>query len=196
MTTNNNTINERNPKLKKCDMLKCKGFCCYDGVYISAEEEKRLREIINNHKDYFNLSADSYFEDGNWHNKVKGRKTATREFIYPDNFPKHFNQTKCIFSDDEGLCAFQKLAIKEGKHPWIYKPLACCLFPLVEKNGQAVPPPNKNQPDDYYVDENYKGFINCLYCGQDCDDGQNWQDVLKDELNWFEKHHLTNKIDE
>ncbi|MBQ8870275.1 MAG: hypothetical protein IJ019_02735 [Alphaproteobacteria bacterium] len=91
-------------------MQKCKGFCCYDSVYISDKEEKRLKEIINNHKDYFNFEVDSCFEDGNWHNKVKGRKIATRKFVYPDNFLKHFNQTKCVFSDDERLCAFQKLA--------------------------------------------------------------------------------------
>ena len=82
--------------------MKAQYTLCYDGVYISAKEEKRLRKIINNHKDYFKLSVDSYFEDGNWHNKVKVRKTATREFVYLDNFHKHFNQTKCIFSDDEG----------------------------------------------------------------------------------------------
>ena len=178
----------RNPKLKKCDMQKCKGFCCYDGVYITDEEEKRLRKIICNHPDYFNLPVDDYFVNGNWHNRVKGRKTATKNFSYPDNFPKHFSQTKCIFSDSEGLCAFQKLAIKEKKHPWTYKPLACCLFPLIEKNGKLIPPPNKGQTDDYYIDENYPGFVNCLYCGQDCKDGDKWQKTLNDEINWYKQY--------
>jgi len=45
--------------------MKAQYTLCYDGVYISAKEEKRLRKIINNHKDYFKLSVDSYFEDGN-----------------------------------------------------------------------------------------------------------------------------------
>jgi hypothetical protein len=62
-----------------------------------------------------------------------------------------------------GLCAFQKLAIKEGKHPWSYKPRACGLFPLVEKKGMIIPPPEHGEIDDDYIDDKYPGFINCLY---------------------------------
>jgi hypothetical protein len=42
---------------------------------------------------------------------------------------------------------------KLKKHPWAYKPLPCCLFPLIEKDGQLVPPPNKNGKDDYYIED-------------------------------------------
>ena len=178
---------DRNPKLRKCDMTKCQGFCCYDGVYLSKEEEDRLKQVIKNHPEEFILPISEYFVDGNWHNKVQGRKTATKKFKYSGNFPKHFNQTKCIFSDDMGLCAFQKLAIKEGKHPWSYKPRACCLFPLVEKKGVIIPPPEHGEIDDYYIDDKYPGFINCLYCGQDCADGKDWKEVLSEEIDLFNK---------
>lgn len=178
-------MKSRNPKLKKCDMKKCLGFCCYDGVYLKNGEEEKLKNVIKTHPQDFPLPAEDYFEDGNWHNKVKGRKTAVRPFKYPNNFPKHFNQTKCVFADSDGLCILQKIAIKEKIHPWSYKPIACCLFPLIEREGQLIPPPNKDEKDDYFINETYPGFVNCLYCGIDCDDGENWTDVLKDEIKFF-----------
>ena len=90
-----------------------------------------------------------------------------------------------IFSDDNGLCILQKIAIRENIHEWSYKPTACIMFPLVVRSGQIVPPPNKDQPDDYYIGENYPGYINCLYCGRDCNDGQNWRKVLDKEIQYF-----------
>ena len=181
----------RNPKLKHCDMTKCAGYCCYDGVYVSTAEEQKLKEIIKNHPNDFSQSPEYYFENANWNNKIIGRKTKTRPFTYPTDFPKHFNQTKCIFGDDNGLCLLQKIAIRENIDAWSYKPMACIMFPLVIRHGQIVPPPNHDQQDDYYIDENYPGFINCLYCGKDCKDGQDWKKVLNKEIEYFEK--LTSK---
>ena len=170
-------------------MQKCCGFCCYDGVYLKSGEEEKLRQIIIEHPNDFNLPVDDYFMDGNWQNRVKGRKTAIKKCKWPHNFPKHFNQTKCIFADDQGLCILQKIAIREKIHPWTYKPLSCCLFPLTLKSGKLTPPPLAEEQDDYYVDDNYPGFINCLYCGQDCLDGDDWQNVLKDEIEYFNKNN-------
>jgi hypothetical protein len=180
---------KRNPKLKKCDMTKCAGYCCYDGVYISDEEEKTLRQLIKNHPNDFSESPDFYFEDGNWENRVVGRKTKIRPFKYPDDFPKHFNQTKCIFGDDNGLCILQKIAIRENIHEWSYKPWACIMFPLTIQDGQIVPPPNRDQPDDDYINEDYPGYTNCLYCGKDCDGGQDWKKVLSREILYFKTNY-------
>ena len=170
-------------------MSKCPGYCCYDGVYVSAAEEQKLQEIIKNHPNDFSESPEYYFEYGNWHDRAIGRKTKTRPFNYTNDFPKHFNQTKCIFADNMGLCILQKIAIRENIHEWSYKPMACIMFPLVVRSGKIVPPPNRNQPDDYYIDTTYPGFINCLYCGQDCDDGKNWRDVLRQEIEYFAQHY-------
>ena len=181
---------KRNPRLKQCDMSKCAGYCCYDGVYISEKEEKKLKEVIKKHPQDFSEPPEYYFEDGNWENRVIGRKTKTRPFEYPGNFPKHFNKTKCVFGDDDGLCILQKIAIREKLHEWSYKPWACIMFPLTIQDGTIVPPPNYNQLDDNYIDENYPGFVNCLYCGKDCTDGQNWKKVLSKEIKYFEKNYL------
>lgn len=178
-------MNTRNPKLKKCDMSKCAGYCCYDGVYISNEEENKLKQVIKNHPNDFDMDAESYFEDGNWRNIVIGRKTKTRPFHYPEDFPKHFEQTKCIFSDDNGLCILQKIAIRENIHEWSYKPVACIMFPLTIQYGNIVPPPNAGQMDDDYIDETYPGYVSCLYCGKDCKDGENWCKVLNKEIQYF-----------
>ena len=176
---------ERNPKLRKCDMKKCQAYCCYDGVYLKSEDVDKLKKVIIEHPEDFPLSAEEYFESSNWNNKVKGIKTAVRPYNYPKDFPKHFNQTRCVFADDNGLCILQKIAIREKKHPWAYKPLGCCLFPLIARNGKLVPPPERNDLDDYYVDETYPGFVNCLYCGKDVDDGKDWKEVLKEEIQYF-----------
>ncbi len=125
-------MKSRNPKLKKCDMKKCLGFCCYDGVYLKDGEEEKLKNVIKTHPQDFPLPAEDYFGYGNWHNKVKGRKTAVRPFKYPDNFPKHFNQTKCVFADSDGLCILQKIAIQEKIHPWSYIcPFICNIFTII-----------------------------------------------------------------
>jgi len=126
--------------------------------------------------------------DGNWENRVTGRKTAVCPFKHPSDFSKHFNQTKCIFCDDEGFCLLQKIATRENKDPWEYKPCACCLFPLVVKQGQLTPPPNKGDKDDCYVDENYPGYATSLYCGQDCPEGEEWQKVLQQKVDYFHKN--------
>ena len=188
----NNTakIAFRNPKLRKCDMKKCHGYCCYDGVYLRDGEEDKIKQLIKANPQDFNMPAEKYFMDGNWKNRVSGRKTAVQPFKYPADFPKHFEQTKCVFSDDDGLCILQKIALRENKHPWTYKPFACCIFPLVERGGKLVPPPNKGEKDDCYTDEYYTGFVNALYCGQDCNDGEDWQKVLKEEIEYFKKNTL------
>lgn len=177
--------NTRNPKLRKCDMKKCPGYCCYDGVYLREGEEENLKQVIKDHPSDFTMSAEQYFMDGNWENRVIGRKTAVRPFKYPSDFPKHFNQTKCIFSDAKGLCLLQKIAIREKKHPWTYKPCACCLFPLTVDKEKAIPPPNKGEKDDCYVDENYPGYATSLPCGQDCSEGNDWHEVLAEEIDYF-----------
>ena len=36
--------------------------------------------------------------------------------------------------------------------------------------------------------DQYSGFINCLYCGQDSPNGDNWQEVLNEEIEWFNQN--------
>ena len=184
---------QRNPKLKRCDMSKCMGYCCYDGVYVSDEEEKFLKKVIKNHPNDFNKSPESYFETVNWRNVASGRKTKTRPFDYPDDFPKHFEKTKCVFSDDKGLCILQKIAIRENIHEWSYKPLACIMFPLAIRGNKIVPPPIQGERDEFYIDESYPGYTNCLYCGKDCPDGEDWKVVLSKEIQYF-KENFTKQL--
>lgn len=99
----------RNPKLKKCNMKICQGFCCYDGVYLKQGEEEKLKNVIKTHPQDFSCAPSDYFEDGNWHNKVQGRKTAVRPFQYPNNFPKHFTQTKCMLQMMKVFVFYKKL---------------------------------------------------------------------------------------
>jgi hypothetical protein len=36
--------------------------------------------------------------------------------------------------------------------------------------------------------------VNCLYCGQDCEDGENWQEALKREIQFFTEKIGKNKL--
>jgi hypothetical protein len=87
-------------------MNKCQGFCCYDGVYLNKDEEEKLKNVIRTHRQDFSLPIENYFENGNWHNKVYGIKTAVRPFKYLENFPniliKH--NVSLLMSADYAYC--------------------------------------------------------------------------------------------
>lgn len=173
------------PLLKPCDMSVCKGYCCYDGVYISDEEEKKLRRFIKKHGNEFPGRVNDYFMTSSWMSIEHERKTAVVECQYPEDFPSHFNQTKCIFEDENGLCRLQCVATREGLHPWAIKPKACWLFPMDIKNKMVSPPPCKGGKDRDYVDESYPGYITFLHCGKDCEEGTSWVTVFKQEILYY-----------
>lgn len=126
--------------------------------------------------------------NGNWNDLAIGEKTNVKEFLYTDDFPKHFNQTKCIFSDNNSLCELQKTAVKLGLHPWKYKPLSCLLFPLtISKNNQLQPPSGCKSKDPYNLGPKYPGYSSCLYCGKECINGVSWRKLFKQEILYFEE---------
>jgi hypothetical protein len=46
----------------------------------------------------------------------------------------------CVFSLDNGSCALQVLAEKEGLHKWYYKPFNCWKYPLSIEQGHLTLP--------------------------------------------------------
>lgn len=78
-----------------CNFTVCRGQCCYDGVYVTLNEEKAIKTYIQMHPNDFHMCADDYFTDGNWRDRVQGRKTTIRNHVHTQPFPPHFTQTIC-----------------------------------------------------------------------------------------------------
>ncbi|MDA7881376.1 hypothetical protein N9A94_03650 [Akkermansiaceae bacterium] len=116
-------------KLPICELTKCRATCCHDGVILSDEEARGLRE---------HGGAEGVFQlpDGRW--KTKTREASSSELA--DGFPAHFSKTRCAFLDNEHRCLWQLRAVEEGKHPWFYKPTSCWMHPLllVAREGRPI----------------------------------------------------------
>jgi len=168
--------------IRPCEMHRCKGTCCYDGVHLSDEEAKHVELLakqngLNQGEDVISVSAKG------------GKKTATR--IANDrelalDYPQHFPKTRCVFLDENSHCGLQKLSMQEGRHPWHDKPLTCWIHPLVMiPAGKWEDRPVLtlvNAANDPQQTSSYPGFASCTHCGrQDSDGSPAWQ-VLQAEL--------------
>ncbi len=128
-------------KLSVCDIKRCEGRCCYDGVYLQPAEEEFLRELVARVPSLAANLPPEFIVDGWWAGEHLGRKTATRPVQYKAaDFPAHFSRTRCVFSDDEGYCELEKFARARGQHPWTFKPTTCWMFPLQDEDGDPAEP--------------------------------------------------------
>lgn len=181
------------PNLRYCDMNKCPGFCCYDGAYLVEGEELKIKKFIKENRQLFSHKIQEYFMDGEWEGE-KGRKTSIRPFQYDDRFPGHFEKTRCIFGDDNGICELQKNATLLDMHPWAYKPKACWLFPMDISNGQIAPPPLNKEDDPNNLGEDYPGYVSCLRCGIPSDEGMCWKKVYKQEILYYQHLNMLEEL--
>lgn len=176
--------------LRPCELSQCRATCCHDGVCLTQEETTALQELLARHAAQFHaygleLAAATAFEQrapGGW-------KTATRAAA-PDepaaDFPAHFPRTRCVFLDHEHRCAWQRLAVDEGRPPWFFKPLTCWMHPLALQPGtRADPRPTLTLHDaahDPQRTEKYPGFASCTHCGRADSGGSSAVVVLYAEL--------------
>ncbi|HBE96191.1 MAG TPA: hypothetical protein DDW68_03345 [Verrucomicrobiales bacterium] len=116
-------------KLPLCELAKCRATCCHDGVILGAEEADVLSSLS---------SADGLMRlpDGSW--KTKTVPAAEDELA--EDFPNYFPNTRCVFLDSEHRCFWQLRAMREGKHPWFYKPTSCWMHPvlLTQRNDRPL----------------------------------------------------------
>lgn len=177
--------------LERCDLRACGGTCCHDGVYLSSEEAKVIRELGESRRDEIEGQGVSLPKQlvvyGKWRDAVSGPKTATRTVAMNKkvaDYPEHFPNTNCVFLLDDARCALQSLAVEEGKHPWHYKPLTCWLHPLSISSG-----PNHKPMLTVYSEEtdpqrypDYDGFVCRTHCGRTCNGGEPAWQVLRWEI--------------
>lgn len=174
-------------KFKRCDIDECEAVCCYDGAYLTPDDEKKITEAVKTNRDFFkNLPAD-YIIDGNWRDQVQGRKTAVRPHEYRNPIAPHFNQTRCVFANEQGLCLLQIFAEKNGHHPWTYKPDTCWKFPLRENNEGELLIPSSRKNDPHNMGQDYPGFSSYTECGKNKRGGDPWQTVFAEEVSYAKK---------
>jgi len=78
--------------VKRCDLAQCQAVCCYDGVYIDGGDEKRIRTLVKDNREFFAFLPKVYLLSAKW-GGLKGLKTATKPFVYRSR-PKHFTDTR------------------------------------------------------------------------------------------------------
>lgn len=161
------------------DKFKCRGLCCYDGVYLNEDDIKKIDECLNKYPDYF--EDKDYLEISTWKDYSGQKKTkAVKLKEYREDYPKHFEQTRCFFQDEEtGKCLLQKVALENNEDGWAYKPFTCCTFPLRKRDGKVGLLETKE--DDPNVYDDYDGYESCLPCFKNIN-----LEELEDEISKFE----------
>ncbi len=178
--------NLKEVSLSYCDYKKCEAVCCYDGVYLQAGEAEVITNLVNNNREFFSFLPEEYIVSSKWGDSVSGEKTAVKYFNYTRNdFPQHFNRTRCVFALDDGSCSLQSFAIKNGIDQFLYKPIACKIFPLETSQDGILNPLRSYERDKYFTGVSYPGYTNYTPCGVNRCDGDLWTKVLKLEVDFY-----------
>ncbi len=114
--------------VKSCNIDKCYGECCYNGVYADRGEAEFILSVQNK---LIEIMDDSQTKDSNlWF------EFAVEDTDYESGFCQGTNtyNNKCVFLDKVGFCSLQKLALKENLDKWYFKPKYCILYPLTFVN--------------------------------------------------------------
>ena len=175
-------LSQTGPSLKLCDFRRCEARCCYDGVYLAADEVESITNLVEANRDFFAHLPEVFIVDGEWHG-VKGPKTAVRPHRYnsPD-FPAHFEETRCVFAFENGACSLQAFSESRTSDDWTYKPRSCQRHPLRVEDGEPVPPALGPEKDDSNMGLDYPGYASYAPCGQHRNDGDPWRKVLAREI--------------
>lgn len=112
--------------LPVCELARCRATCCHDGVILSPEEAEVLSQ---------DCEGIIELEDG----RLKTETVAAPLDHLANDFPAHFPKTRCVFLDEKHRCLWQIRGVKEGRHPWFYKPTSCWMHPLILKTKAGRP---------------------------------------------------------
>lgn len=177
--------------LRRCNLTACGGTCCHDGVYLSSEEARVVRNLAGERRGELEALGAELPEQvvvyGKWRDAASGPKTATKPSLMRakvGDYPEHFPETSCVFLLDDARCALQVMATKEDKHPWTYKPLTCWLHPLSITSGPNHKPlltlySVVTDPQRY---PDYDGFVCRTHCGRSQEAGELAWQVLRWEI--------------
>ena len=163
-----------------CDLTACEGICCSDGAFVLPEEAKIIDRVVAKFPEHFTHLPKDYLITSEWGEQM-GPKTNVRKYVYKDK-PAHFNNTRCVFTEADGKCSLQTLAVKHGKHKWKYKPMGCWLFPMHSDDVGLVAPARLRIEDPNNLGRDYPGFATFTPCGKHSAKGKVWWIALKEEV--------------
>lgn len=183
---NNISVLSTEPLLYLPNCGTCEAKCCYDGAYLERTEADIIEKFVVDHQDRFEDLPQNFIVQGTWTGLEHLKKTATKEFDYKGDYPKHFNKTRCVFCNDEGLCSLQVVATDLQMHPWAVKPRACWSFPIHGvRDGKIISPPKLKEPDPNNIGPEYPGYVTFLPCGKAQIRGKSWKDIYKNEIEYY-----------
>tara|TARA_R110002096_G_scaffold105923_5_gene233070 strand:- start:6236 stop:6892 length:657 start_codon:yes stop_codon:yes gene_type:complete len=176
--------------IARCDLARCGGTCCHDGVYLNSDEARILRGLVVDHASEFERFGVELPERPIVYGKsetTSGPKTATKPVAMAErvsDYPAHFAQTNCVFLADDGRCALQRLAESQNLHPWHFKPFTCWMHPLSIDQSQSGTPvlTLHNRESDPQNLPGYPGFVSQTHCGRIAPCGKPAREVLAPEL--------------
>ncbi|MDF1658416.1 MAG: hypothetical protein P1U58_12450 [Verrucomicrobiales bacterium] len=177
--------------LRRCDLAKCGGNCCHDGVYLSSGEAGAIRALVQDHPEELEKTGASLPGQvvvyGKWRDITSGPKTATRSAPMKASvadYPSHFPETNCVFLLPDARCALQAYSVAQGLHPWHWKPLTCWLHPLsitAGPNHKPILTLYSEETDPQRFDD-YDGFVCRTHCGRTEEAGEPAWQVLWEEI--------------
>lgn len=180
--------------LRRCQLEKCGGTCCYDGAYLGSEEADVVRGVVDDSRDDFVRLGldlpDQVIVFGSWQGSLAGPKTATKPTSMRErvaDYPFHFPETSCVFLLEDARCSLQVLAQERDLPPWYYKPVTCWMHPLTVEGIEGGSPVltlhgEENDPQRF---EGYDGFVSRTHCGRTCEGGEPAYQVLGEELRFL-----------
>lgn len=176
--------------IKRCDLARCGGTCCHDGVYLNSDEARILSSLVTEHAAEFESFGVELPERPIVYGKsetTSGPKTATKPVAMSErvtDYPAHFPQTNCVFLADDGRCALQRLAESQHHHPWHYKPFTCWMHPLSidqPRSGRPLLTLHSPESDPQNLPD-YPGFVSQTHCGRQEACGAPAREVLAPEI--------------
>ena len=133
MSTAGEVKPRKHTKLHYCNVNVCEGVCCSDGAFLLDEEVRRIHRVVKKNPGHFALLPENYIVVGEWEGQT-GPQTNVRKFLYKDK-PEHFKNTRCVFTEVDGKCSLQTLAVKQGVHNEIQADGLLAISPGLRRKG-------------------------------------------------------------
>jgi hypothetical protein len=114
-----------------CNLKKCKGRCCRDGVGIDTEE---MKIILSNKELFIPLLEKHKRNPSLWFEE----QSDDSDFPSGTSVDTTVKDGGCIFLEKSSGCVLETVALRAGLHRWTYKPFYCILYPLVYINGRLT----------------------------------------------------------
>jgi hypothetical protein len=175
-------------KLSRCCLADCRGMCCYGGVSVDDSTAAVLQRLaVDRAADFRDMGLELpevVVAPTEWRGVV-GNITALKPRPFRSmlaDYPRHFDETACVFLMEDARCGLQVLAQRDGEHPWYYKPFGCWLLPIRVSNSEIRLYDDETDPLRF---SHYDGFVSRTFCGRTCDRGLVAAEVLKPELEFL-----------